>query len=293
MTQNHPNVPSAGGAKRPRDRFAPQPQGRLHLMPRDRELACAVFLHRCLSSSHLVGLGFFASKVSANRRARILFDHRILRRYLLPIAPYTADAVYGIGAEGVGICSGELGLPESDIRGHSRSDIGRALLEHSLAVADIRVAFRSACLSRGWDMEWRAELECRHAYALRLADGWHKRVLRPDGFARLRTDGSDRTLSVFFEADMASEAEHQLTEKYARYQEYARAGLFESRYGTSEPFRVAVVTTTDARASRLIALAHREGHGNVLATTFRALAERGPLQAIWKEPGSAIPRALE
>jgi len=78
-------------------------------------------------------------------------------------------------------------------------------LDHTLAVAEFRIAFKEACgIHNGIKFErWVSERECQNEYRLRRPFmGRRIGKFRPDGFVQYRHDG--RLFSSFVEVDLAT-----------------------------------------------------------------------------------------
>lgn len=258
----------------------------LQLTDRDRSLITEIFLHRALTRRHVIELAFFSSVSRANARLSALVQHGLLLRIPPPVCAGSGMAIYTAGPQSVPLIAAELNMLPSDVRRNLCQDARPRLLEHCLLIADIRCAFQRACTARGYDMEWYAELETRHAYTISSPIRSEHHVFRPDGCAQITNPArSTEPVLFFLEADRANTSLKRWQEKLRSYRQYEKSGLCSKRYRVSK-FDIAIVTTVPAVADRLLAIATADGYTNVYFTTCARLEAEGPFADIWSAPHS-------
>ena len=316
---------------RPRSRFEPEPGGRLRLGERDRRLLADLYLHGVMLRHQLQAL-YFGSVPRCNARLRQLFDGGFVTRHFLPAAPFGSEAVYALGPAGIPVVAARLTADgqEADvaaIRQQCRQGLSPALLEHTLAIAEFRVALCQATagsrprlqaerknntrsennIENQVEIErWLPELLCRHEYDIRrLSPGsgspgsqdsgslsagsgarWHREIFKPDGFVRLRHNGSGRYLNYFLEIDRGHVSSEKFVGKLRSHRRYLESGLFDEIYGAGG-FHTLVVTTSQKRLENLRALVEEADEGLFWLTTFEAVSTEGVLTPIWQVPGQA------
>jgi hypothetical protein len=260
-----------------RDRMRPDPTRRLWLTDRDRAVLTDVFLMRALTRRHLQALGHFSSTVVANTRLRALFDLGFLRRTFVPAGAYATEAVYLTGRAAVSELVLETGLERAEIRRLALQH-APAFLEHSLAVADTRVAFEQACPPSA-RMQWITEPEARHAYTVASPAGTSLHILKPDAAVLLSTETG---LHLYFlEVDRGHVSSPQFQASCASYRRYIERGLAREVYKTSAVTVLCVTTGGDRRIANLAAAASREA----LTVRFAAakdVAAVGPFGSVWR-----------
>src|SRR5919106_1245655 len=135
--------------RRPRFERAPMPP--MILTPRDLQILRAVHRHRLLRSTHLVALSG-GSRQATLRRLQLLFHHGYLDRPPMQLDWYARGSeplVYALGNRGVEVLETEGVVRRGGIRWDTKNrNLSRVFLHHTLAVAEIMVAFDVACRSR-------------------------------------------------------------------------------------------------------------------------------------------------
>jgi len=181
-----------------------------------------------------------------------------------------------------------LELEEDEVKKQCRFSGTPTFLEHTLAVVEVRLALRDACVAHPeLELElWVPEPLCRHEYDIAPARSlapFRKEVFKPDGFARLRRPSEGTYFSFFLEADLGHTSSRQFAGKVAMHQRYGESGLFGEVYGT-DSFHTLVVTTGPRRVANLLALCRDLGSEVFRFTTFAQLEQSGPLAPIWQGP---------
>src|SRR3954469_6667146 len=133
-----------------RPRFERAPIRPMVLTPRDLLILRAVHRHRLLRSTHLIALSD-GSRQATLRRLQLLFHHGYLDRPAMQLDWYATGSeplVYALGNRGVEVLETE-GEVRRGIRWDTKNrNLSRVFLHHTLAVAEIMVAFEVDCRSR-------------------------------------------------------------------------------------------------------------------------------------------------
>src|SRR6202521_6207512 len=136
-------------ARRPR--FERAPVAGMVLTHRDLEILRAVQRHRLLRSTHLIAL-LDGSRQTTLRRLQLLFHHGYLDRPAAQLDWYAAGSepmVYALGNRAAAILADGGGVHNSAVRWDTKNrDLSRHFLRHTLAVAEVMVAFEVACRNR-------------------------------------------------------------------------------------------------------------------------------------------------
>ena len=121
------------------------------LTPRDLEILRAVHRHRLLRSTHLAALSG-SSRQATLRRLQLLFHHGYLDRPQMQLDWYARGSeplVYALGNRGAEVLETEGAARPRDIRWDTKNrNLSRVFLHHTLAVAEVMVAFEVACRGR-------------------------------------------------------------------------------------------------------------------------------------------------
>lgn len=260
----------------------------MRLTPRDRELLQAVQRHRLLRSPHLAALAG-SSGQAVRRRLQLLFHHGYLDRPPMQLDWYARGSeplVYALGRRG----AKALGTP-GEVRRHGgwskTSRLSRPFLRHTLAVADIMVAFELACRRReGVSLIQAEEVLARvpeETRRLRLPFRWHVQIradgkshrigVDPDRVFGLRFKGAPanrREAFFFLEADRGTMpvarkglVKTSVLRKLLAYRETWRQRVHARRLGIPN-FRVLTVTAGRARLAHLVASCRALGVGTSL-----------------------------
>lgn len=242
----------------------------MHLEPRDREILRAVHRHRYLTSDHVQALVFpGVSRRRAQARLRLLFEHRYLDRFYLPLV--LADVgvssrrpsrpLYCLARRGAEVVAADQRLPLGDIPHTPRQNAaGYATLVHHLIATDFLVAVEAA-VRRGGEVELvavRRESELRRDIAAwQRAHGSLGRFVVSDGALTLRYPATGAEWSFHLEVVRANVpgGNKTLLAKLAKYAELNRERFFERVFGQGIVRAVLVATTSPERAEGLRARA--------------------------------------
>jgi hypothetical protein len=248
------------------------------LTPRDLDILRAVHRHRLLRSTQLIAL-LDGSRQATLRRLQLLFHHGYLDRPPMQLDWYARGSeplVYALGNLGAEVLEAEGVARRGGVRWDTKNrNVSRVFLHHTLAVAEVMVAFEVACRSREGvqfippeEVLARAPAETRR---LRLPFRWqveirqggksHRLGVEPDKVFGLRFEGEPegRNLAFFFlEADRGTMpvkrkglAQTSFLRKLLCYQETWRQGIHRTHLGISN-FRVLTVTTNRERVEHLV-----------------------------------------
>ena len=285
MTPEPEKVPTPRAKRSMRSRFKAQVTAGMQLQERDLQLLADLFLHRLMSRGQLERL-YFTSASRCNVRLRQLFDHKLVERYYLPLAPYGAQSIYSLGEAGILPVSRRLEWEINEVKRQARRHKTPQFLEHTLAINETRLAFRDALAdSPVWKMDrWIPEIQCRHDYDIRGASGsWQREVFKPDGFVRLQNRETRQKSDYFFEIDRGHTSSGKFADKLDSYARYLQSGLFEQMFGAAT-FRTLVITTGPLRLKNLRALVEGQGNRLFCFTTFDEVESEGVLSPIWRFP---------
>jgi hypothetical protein len=261
-----------------RPRFERIAMRRMILTPRDLDILRAVYRHRLLRSTHLVALMGGSRQVTL-RRLQLLFHHDYLDRPPMQLDWYVRGSeplVYALGNRGAEILEAEGVARRRGIRWDTKNrNLSRLFLHHTLAVAEVMVAFEAACRSRGAmrfippeevltgapEATRRLRLPFRWQVEIRQGGKSYRLGIEPDKVFGLNFEGEpeNRERAFFFlEADrgtmpMARKglAQTSFLRKLLAYQETWRQGIHRAHLGIPN-FRVLTVTTSRERVGHLV-----------------------------------------
>jgi DNA-binding Lrp family transcriptional regulator len=248
------------------------------LTPRDLEILRAVYRHRLLKSTHLAALAG-GSPQTTLRRLQLLFHHGYLDRPTMQLDWYTRGSepmVYALGNRGAEILETLDQVRRGGVRWDTKNrNLSRVFLHHTLAIAEVMVAFEVACRERK-DMRLISPEEVlagapeatRH---LRLPFRWQVEVrhggkpyrlgVEPDRVFGLEFHGAPenrRRAYFLLEADRGTMpverkglAQTSFARKLLAYRETWRQGLHKTHLGIPN-FRVLTVTTSRERVGHLV-----------------------------------------
>ncbi|HEX4959331.1 MAG TPA: replication-relaxation family protein [Thermoanaerobaculia bacterium] len=270
-----------------RPRFERSPIRPMVLTSRDLDILRAVHRHRLLRSTHLVAL-LGGSRQTTLRRLQLLFHHGYLDRPLMQLDWYARGSeplVYALGNRGAELLEREGGLKRGGIRWEAKKrNVSRVFLHHTLAVAEVMVAFEVACRSREGvrfiPPEEMLALAPEATRRLRLPFRWQVEVreggkpyrlgVEPDRVFGLEFHGAPenrRRAYFFLEADRGTMpvarkglGQTSFARKLICYQETWRQGIQRSHLGISN-FRVLTVTTNRERVEHLVEACRSLGSG--------------------------------
>jgi hypothetical protein len=262
-----------------RPRFERSPIRPMVLTPRDLDILRAVHRHRLLRSTHLIAL-LDGSRQTTLRRLQLLFHHGYLDRPPMQLDWYARGSeplVYALGNRGAEVLEAEGKVRRGGIRWDAKKrNVSRVFLHHTLAVAEVMVAFEVACLAHE-EVRFIPPEEIlmgtpESTRRLRLPFRWQVEIRRggkpyhlgvePDRVFGLHFEDAPenrRRAYFFLEADRStmpvtrkSLGQTSLLRKLLAYQETWRQGLHRRHLGIPN-FRVLTVTTSEERVGHLLA----------------------------------------
>jgi hypothetical protein len=255
------------------------------LTPRDLQILRAIHRHRLLRSTHLIAL-LDGSRQATLRRLQLLFHHGYLDRPPMQLDWYARGSeplVYALGHRGAELLEARGLFRGGGIRWDTKQrNVSRVFLHHTLAVAEVMVAFEVACRRREGVRFIPPEevLAGAPPETRRLPFRWQVEVhqggrpsrlgVEPDKVFGLRFEGEPegRNLAFFFlEADRGTMpvvrkglGQTSFLRKLLCYQETWRQGIHRAHLGISN-FRVLTVTTNRERMEHLMEACRSLGSG--------------------------------
>jgi Replication-relaxation len=260
-----------------RPRFERAKVAGIKLTPRDLLILRAVQRHRLLRSTHLIAL-LDASRQMTLRRLQLLFHHGYLDRPAAQLDWYAQGSeplVYALGNRGAAVLAAE-GERGGALRWEKSRNVSRQFLRHTLAVAEVMVAFEVACrdtegvefirpeeiLAAAPEETRRLRLPFRWQVEVQEGGQLHRLGVEPDRVFGLRFEGAPehrRCAYFFLEADRGTMpvarqglGQTSFRRKLLGYQETWRQGLHRTHLGIPN-FRVLTVTTNEERMRNLLA----------------------------------------
>jgi len=255
--------------------------------PRDLLILRAVHRHRLLRSTHLMALSD-GSPQTTLRRLQLLFHHGYLDRPSIQLDWYARGSeplVYALGSRGAELLEARGEFRRGGIRWDTKNrNVSRVFLHHTLAVAEVIVAFEIACRGREGmrfippeevlagapEATRRLRLPFRWQVEVRQGGKSHRLGVEPDKLFGLRFEGEPegRNVAFFFlEADRGTMpvrrkglAQTSFLRKLLCYQETWRQGIHRAHLGISN-FRVLTVTTNGERVEHLVEACRSLGGG--------------------------------
>jgi DNA-binding Lrp family transcriptional regulator len=262
-------------ARRPR--FERAKVADIKLTPRDFAILRAVRRHRLLRSTHLVAL-LDASPQTTLRRLQLLFHHGYLDRPAAQLDWYAHGSeplVYALGNRGAAVLAAE-GERGGALRWAKDRNVSRQFLRHTLAVAEVIVAFEVACrdtegvefirpeeiLAAAPDATRRRRLPFRWQVEVQEGGKLHRLGVEPDRVFGLSFAGApehQRRAYFVLEADRGTMPvarkgldQTSFRRKLLGYRETWRQGLHRTHLGIPN-FRVLTVTTSTERVGHFVA----------------------------------------
>lgn len=261
------------------------------LTERDREIIRAVHENRFLRRDQIERL-YFSTTAAANARLVALYQHRFLDRLYLPVELGSSQAVYALDREGAALIAREEQLHLSQVtwrRKHNRVEF--FFLEHTVAVAELHVAFEVAIRERD-DValsQWKREAFLTREKLADPEDDDRKLIVAPDAFLGLSLPHGKAYF--FVEVDLGTETIERFRRKIIAYQEYWRSGRYRERYGHAN-FRVLTVSEGPDRLAHLIKLAGDVGARNMFLFALEREVSSRVLGPIWFKPNTLDPTSL-
>ena len=280
------------------------------LQPRDYALLQGFLDSRLLRLKHAAVLHFDGKPEAAKKRLqKLLAAGLVSQRVRRPQEP----AIYTLGREGYLRLKQAGLLDPSDDRGwikiQKRQRIGDLMLQHELAVLDVKTAFITAIGNHSQlELVEMSVAPDRHQFRVVEAvpapgGGVRFRSLfaKPDGFLHFRQrreDGSMADRFFFLEVDRGTEPLGRLLQKSRHYTQYYRKGGFAIRLGQRReefrrfPFRVLMIFKSALRVTNAVTKLARPGGGRKWQVAFTTMNEllSSPLKAIGIIDGAAQPR---
>jgi Replication-relaxation len=285
-----------------RPRFERAPVRPMILTPRDLDILRAVHRHRLLRSTHLIALSD-GSRQATLRRLQLLFHHGYLDRPPMQLDWYAQGSeplVYALGNRAAELLEAEGVARPRGVRWDAKKrNVSRDFLHHTLAVAEVMVAFEIACRGREGvrfippeevlagapEATRRLRLPFRWQVEVREGGKLSRLGVEPDRVFGLRFEGEPegRNLAFFFlEADRGTMpvrrkglGQTSFLRKLLCYQETWRQGLYKAHLSISN-FRVLTVTTSRERMEHLVEACQSLGSGGSRLFLF---ADQGSLGA--------------
>lgn len=260
---------------------------------RDSEIIRQIFVHRFLRSSQIHSL-LGGSRQQLLRRLQRLFHHGFLDRPGAQIDYYRRGSqtmVYGVGNQGVKLLEEKFSIPRRKVDWTAKNrSTNRYFLEHTLAVADVMIAFELAC-RRHEQMElvnytdevlhWTVQIRQRAATFTIGAV--------PDQVFGLRRKDKPNDIAWFFlEVDRATMPveRHNLKQTSFSRKLFAYHATWQQKVLKAFPrFRVVTVTTSAERVNRLVEACGRleNGQGLFLFADKKSLSTHGDILTLpWK-----------
>jgi len=279
--------PGPGRLARPK---RPKPMA---LTQRDKDILVRIWQDRMLYTSQIERI-FFPSPQAANMRLRRLWEHGYLDRYFLPTLIFhgSPEALYLLDRKGVDIVSTGLGVERLKIlqgirylKWKIRTKTFLLTLDHSLAIAEFRIAFEEAAENYPEVRyeRWVPERMCQDEYRTwKLMEGKVKGKFRPDGYGQYWHQ--DRLFSSFVEVDLATESNKAFGDKVRRYLDYSKSGRYEERYG-AKLFRVLVATVGSQRLQNLKRATEKHTDTMFWFTTLGQVCRERFFGEVWQRAG--------
>lgn len=304
-----------------RPRFERAPVRPMILTPRDLDILRAVYRHRLLRSTQLIAL-LDGSRQATLRRLQLLFHHGYLDRPPMQLDWYARGSeplVYALGNRGAEVLEDEGVARPRGVRWDTKNrNVSRVFLHHTLAVAEVMVAFEAACRSREGvqfippeevlagapEATRRLRLPFRWQVEVREGEKIHRLGVEPDRVFGLRfvNEPEGRQHAYFFlEADRSTMpvarrglGQTSFRRKLLAYRETWRQGLHRAHLGIPN-FRVLTVTMSRERVGHLVAACRSLSGGGsrlFLFTDRESLGCGGILEHEWENGWGEVLRLL-
>lgn len=283
-----------------RPRFERSPIRPMVLTPRDHEILRAVHRHRLLRSTQLIALSE-GSPQTTLRRLQLLFHHGYLDRPPMQLDWYVQGSeplVYALGHRGAELLEARGEFRQGGIRWEAKKrNVSRVFLHHTLAVAEVMMAFEVACRGREGvrfippeevlagapEATRRLRLPFRWQVEVRHGGKPYRLGVEPDRVFGLEFHGAPENQQrayFFLEADRGTMpilrkglGQTSFLRKLLCYRETWRQGLHKTHLGIPN-FRVLTVTTNRQRVEHLAEACRSLGGGG--ARLFLFMDKEGP-----------------
>ncbi len=237
---------------------------------------------------------FFPSRNTAQVRLWLLWQHRYLKRAFLPVVGgiQTSPVMYVLDKRGAELLQNEFEYDSESLRWSRSQRIAHQFLEHTLGLAEIRLAVTLSCRRHNYPLKtWMDERALKADYDKVQVDRRLVAIL-PDAYFVIEIPVGK--LHFFLEYDRGVEQLRYFKRKMAAYAAYYRRGKCAARYGTDK-IRVLTVNEggqTGVGRRRLTNLKRvTEEVGGRRRFWFGSLAEVATEDvlsaAIWQVAGSA------
>jgi hypothetical protein len=260
----------------------------------ERDLAIIKLVNDCrLLRGEQIEAVFFQSRSTAQYRLSRLYHHEFLDRHFQTVVsggPAASPALYTLGKRGAHVLLHQEGYDRQQLRWFKGERLGWHVVEHILAINQVRIALQIACTQTGMTLaEWRDEIVFRAqpdtvTWKDKRGKTQHKPVL-PDGYFCLSTPkGMAR---FFLEVDRGTEALSKVAPQLQVYEAYTSSGQYQERF-QAKSLRILIVTTTPKRLDSLKTLTHSMGGDRKYwFTTLSSLTPATILTApIWQQVDS-------
>lgn len=233
------------------------------LTERDKAVVRAVADYHVLSQEQIQQLFFGgSSKTASQRRLVRLFDHRYLKRYMLPVRRARVGGVligsqilYSVDEAGIELLMDEFGY-EKGSWSPTDLDLSDNFLKHTMGLAAFGVALTVACRRTGCEvLVWKNEAAMKADYDKVYLKG-QAVALIPDGYFMLKVPAGK--IRCFLELDRGTMQISRFRTKVEAYNAYRTTQQYEKRYGT-KGFRVLTVVPGRQRLKNLKAMTEKMG----------------------------------
>lgn len=273
----------------PFDERVDNPPG-IRVTDRDIEVVNSVYEHRFLLRDQVQAL-HFPSRVTANRRLKLLFQHEYLQRIFVPGGlnrnARNTQAIYCLDREGARLLAAEFGVPREEIDWYPhRNDVGEYFIHHRLRINDFRIALTLAAEERGDEIVvWVPERKLRELGEKVEDERGRKYPVVPDAYFIYQDGETDKKAHFFLELDRATMENRRFAKKIKAYILYWQSGAYQERYRTRS-LRVLTVTTSRRRLRNLKETTEDTGGKSMFwFTTFEELDPERILGSVWEVAG--------
>lgn len=220
---------------------------RFRLTERDARIVKAVNDFRVLRQDQLQRL-FFPSRNTAQVRLQLLWQHGFLRREFLPVMGgiQTSPILYVLDRRGFDLLQSKYEYDAGSIR-WSRKHLDFQFVEHTLGLAEIRVAVELSCRKNAFQLrKWVDERNLKRDYdRVRVGNSWVSVI--PDAYLVIGLPTGD--VHFFVEFDRGPESLALIKRKLSAYGVYYHSGKCKARYGTDR-IRVLIITQSEVTEKR-------------------------------------------
>ncbi len=237
------NLPSP--RKRASRRIRPDTPRPMRLTRRDKQVIQVVNDFRVLRQDQIQRL-LFPSRNTAQVRLQLLWQQGYLKREFLPVIGglQTSPILYVLDKRGVELLQHELGYDKASLRWSPNKDLNYQFLEHTLGLAEVRLAVTLSCRRHGFQLKkWLDEKALKADYD-RVQVGNKLTAVLPDAFFVIGLPGGE--MQFFLEYDRGPEHLKFLKKKLLAYRVYYQSGKCQARYGTDKIRALTVIEGSQA-----------------------------------------------